>query len=165
VIVSPRATWDETWMRLAHDMALRSLCERRQIGAVVVSVDNAYSVVGYNGPPRGLSIPQRTFSVEPTSCTTWCDRGRQSSSIVPQDYDNCVTIHAETNALIRADYSRIQGGSLYVTSFPCWDCAKNICNSGVIRVFSHLDPSAEAHRKPYVTKNFMERCGLEVTVV
>lgn len=151
---------------MAERMALRSRCERRQIGAVVVSVDNAYSVVGYNGPPRGLVVTRDDRLASTVGCSSWCARSRQEPSVASRpDYDNCVTIHAEANALIRSDYSRIQGGTLYVTSAPCWDCGKLIANSGVVRVFTHMDSIADAHRNPLETMRFMRNCGLEVFVI
>ena len=151
---------------MAEQIARRSLCERRQIGAIIVSTDNAYSVVGYNGPPRGLVIRQDDRLASTVGCSNWCARSRQSSSVVPRaDYDDCVTIHAEANAIIKADHSRIQGGTLYVTSAPCWDCGKLIANCGVQVVFTHMDTVADAHRKPMETIRFMRNCGLEVYVI
>ena len=161
-----QASWLDTWMGMAERMALRSRCERRQIGAVIVSDDNAYSVVGYNGPPRGLVLLQDDRLVSAVGCSNWCARGRESSSVVARpNYDNCVTIHAEANALIRSVYSRIQGGTLYVTSAPCWDCGKLIANSGVARVYTHMNTITDAHRNPMETIRFMRNCGLEVYVV
>jgi dCMP deaminase len=161
-----RSNWVDTWMSLADRIALRSRCERRQIGAVIVSSDNAYSVVGYNGPPRGLVTPGDDRLASTVGCTSWCARSRISSSSASRpDYDNCVTIHAEANALIRSDYSRIQDGAIYVSSAPCWDCGKMIANSGVVTVYTHMDTVTDAHRLPMETIRFMRNCGLEVFVI
>lgn len=49
-------------------------------------------------------------------------------------YDNCIANHAEANALLYADRTAIEGGSLYVTDEPCRGCWKLIANSGLVRV-------------------------------
>jgi dCMP deaminase len=50
------------------------------------------------------------------------------------DYDNCIANHAEVNALLYADRSKVEGGTLYITAEPCTGCRKVIANSGVLRV-------------------------------
>ena len=151
-----RPSWDETWVLVAEIIALRSQCDGRRIGAIIVSSDNAYTVVGYNGPPAG-------WRHDPlTTCRDWCPRlqtGEQTS-----DYDNCVTIHAEANALARADFSRIADGTLYVSSACCWSCGKMIANSGVSRVVMQVDPKLDAHRDPFRTIRFLEQSGVSVTI-
>lgn len=151
-----RQTWDETWMAVADAMALRSRCSLRQIGCVIVSPDNSQLFVGYNGPPAGLVLP------DGSNCQSWCERaqtGRQTSG-----YGNCVTAHAEANALIHADHSRIQNGTLYVTSSCCWECGKLVANSGVSRVVMRTSDVQDAHRNPVQTRKFMRDCGLEIEI-
>lgn len=161
--MSDRASWVDTWMNVADGLSNRSLCDRRQIGAVVVSDDNAYSCVGYNGPPKGYNIPEARYNHQRASCTAWCPRARSDEP--KASYDNCVTIHAEANALIKADHSRIQRGTLYVSSAPCWDCGKMIANSGVHRLYTHYNSITDAHRKPLETIAFMRNCGIGVFIV
>lgn len=143
-------------MTVADIIALRSQCDSRRIGAVIVSADNAYSVVGYNGPPAGWSQPADT------TCRDWCPR-LQTGNQTP-DYDNCVTVHAEANALARADFSRIHGGTLYVSSACCWSCGKQVANSGVSRVVMHVNPQLDAHRDPFRTIRMLEESGVRVTI-
>ena len=158
-----RPSWIDTWMNVAEVVGNRSLCDARKIGAVVVSADNSYSVPGYNGPPRGFDVPWKTLNTERSGCTAWCPRMKNNVRTV--GYSNCVSIHAEANCLIRADYSRIQGGSIFVTSAVCWDCGKLVANSGIANVYMTVDMGTEAHRDPYRTMNFMRNCGLGVYVV
>lgn len=151
-----RPTWDQTWMAVADSIAARSKCDGRSIGAVIVSGDNAYCVVGYNGPPAGL------FVARGSSCTGWCPR--MSGGERRGDYTNCTSVHAEANALIKADRSRIERATLYVTSACCWDCGKLVANSGIKRVIMRLDEVADAHREPHRTIKFMSQCGLDVRI-
>ena len=51
--------------------------------------------------------------------------------------DHCVaTIHAEANAIIQAAKNgvQIEGGAIYVTASPCWNCFKQIANAGIKRI-------------------------------
>lgn len=148
-----RPSWDQTWMAVADAVALRSRCDGRKIGSVVVSADNAYSCVGYNGPPAGWVTPTEG------DCQEWCPR--TLNRVPGTSYDNCYTAHAEANALLRADHSRVQGGTLYVTSACCWECGKLVANSGVSRVVMRVE-DADAHRRPLRTILFIESCGVEV---
>jgi dCMP deaminase len=151
-----RPDWDTTWQSVAYRIGRRSRCDGRQIGAAIVSADNAYIVVGYNGPPASLPIP------DGSTCQDWCPRmltGDRSTS-----YGNCVSVHAETNAIAKADRTRIEGGTLYVTSAICWDCGKVVANSGVARIVCRVDMAADAHREPMKTINFLRDCGIDVEV-
>lgn len=80
------------------------------------------------------------------------------------DYGNCVTVHAEANALMFADRRTYEGGTLYVTSAICWDCGKMVANSGIWRVVMRLDVERDRHRHPFDTINFLRRSQVQVEV-
>jgi dCMP deaminase len=145
-------------MAMADVMAVRSKCVRRQIGAVIVSPDNSQVWVGYNGPPADWEL-QGKLGV---SCEMWCERAKFNQGT--PGYDNCITIHAEANALLKSDRASRQGGTIYVTSFPCWDCGKMIANSGIKRVVTRLDEERDAHRLPHTTIKMLGDSGLEVGI-
>lgn len=118
-----RPTWDEHWMGHADVAAGRAACNRAQVGAVVVH-DNWMVSEGYNGAPAGER-----------ECTDGgCPRGLLSRDECAPDssYDNCVSIHAEVNALLRAG-KNARGGVLYVTRKPCPWCAKVVKAAGIVR--------------------------------
>lgn len=138
----------------------RSRCSLMQVGAVVVDRANRVVATGYNGPPAGL-VNETTHDNE--SCRVFCPRVDAALySKRDEDYGNCVSIHAEANALLFCDRRDREGGTLYVTSVPCWECAKLIANSGVATVVYPEPGDAEAHRNPGRTLHLLLASGLEV---
>ena len=108
-----RKSWDEYFMAIAKEVASRSTCDRKFVGAVIVK-DRTILSTGYNGSIRGMPH---------------CDE-------VGHDMDNghCVaTIHAETNAVLQAAKNGvcIDGATVYTTASPCWPCFKMLANAGI----------------------------------
>lgn len=139
-------------MAVADSLAARSLCCRAQVGAVIVTRDNRAVSPSYNGAARGDTRVNG-------SCSDWCPRAQSGDS--GSDYGTCRAIHAEANALIRADYSEIQGATIYVTGSICIGCAKNIANSGISRVVHRVLPEHE-YRNPADVEQYLKECGVEV---
>ncbi|MBX3212335.1 MAG: dCMP deaminase family protein [Labilithrix sp.] len=111
-----RASWDEYFMNIAREVATRSTCDRKFVGAVVVR-DRSILATGYNGSIRGLSH---------------CDEDGHL-----MEDNHCVrTVHAEANAIVQAARNgvRIEGASIYVTASPCWGCFRLIANAGISRI-------------------------------
>lgn len=150
-----RQDWDTTWMRVADAMAGRSKCTNRRVGAVIVDPNNRPVSVGYNGAPAGFNDRQAE------SCAAYCPRSNNSARGV--DYANCVSVHAEANALIFADRRDYQGGTIYVTNPCCWDCAKLVANSGLARVVVRIG-RVDAHADYDTALDFIRGCGLTVTI-
>lgn len=150
-----RPSWDEVRLQMAQEIAKRSLCVKAKVGAIITGPDGKHIVgEGYNGPPTGWS-----HGTQP--CNVWCKR---TTSLTPApDYSDCTTIHAEANALLKSDYTKRQGGTIFITSHPCWGCAKLIANSGLSRVVVQPD-AAHLHRDPMASYRFLIECGLQVTV-
>lgn len=142
-------------MDVAMAVAKRSRCSRAQIGAVVVSNDQRISASGYNGPAA-------TFSVE-GECINWCPRA-QGTAPLDNLYDACPSIHAEANALLYVDRSRVEKGTIYITDVACLQCAKLVSNSGVSRVVMRVESTA-SHRRPDETIEYLKNCGIEVTIL
>lgn len=116
-----RTPRDEYYLRIAADVAGRSTCLRRQIGAVVVNGDVIVST-GYNGNPRQM----------PHCAEIGCIRDELK---IPsgERMEICTGVHAEMNALIFSG-KESRGGTLYTTLVPCNTCAKMIVNAGIRRV-------------------------------
>jgi dCMP deaminase len=118
---SNRIPWDIYWMNIVNDVAMRSTCLRRQIGALVVKNDVIVST-GYNGAPKGF----------PHCLDVECRRDKLNIAS-GERHEECVGVHAEQNALLQAGRDA-EGATLYVNAFPCKICAKLIINAGITRV-------------------------------
>lgn len=150
-----RPSWDETWLECAHVMSRRSRCSRAKVGAVIVADDQTVVSASYNGPPRN-------FEAE-GPCTNWCPRARGDSEPSPT-YDDCPSAHAEANAIARADFSRMKGATIYVSTSCCKGCAKLLANSGIKRVVFQSEEGRD-YRNPQETIDFLRECGIEVSEV
>jgi dCMP deaminase len=112
-----RVDWHRYFMNIAQQVASRSTCDRKHVGAVIVR-DRTILSTGYNGSIRGMPH---------------CDD-------VGHDLENghCVgTVHAEANALIQAAKNGVQvdGAEIYTTASPCWSCFKLLANVGIRRIY------------------------------
>ena len=115
-MTAKRVDWPVYFMGIARQVAARSTCDRKHVGAVIVR-DRTILSTGYNGSVRGLP-----------HCD---DAGHMMVD------GHCVrTIHAEVNAVVQAakNGTRIDGATIYVTASPCWNCFKTICNVGIKRI-------------------------------
>ena len=119
-----RPSWDEYFMTLANEVATRTTCMRRAVGAVIVK-DRRILATGYNGVPTGMRH----------CAETGCLR-QQLGVPSGQRHEICRGLHAEQNAIIQAAKLgvSIQDATLYCTHQPCVICAKMIVNSGISRV-------------------------------
>lgn len=119
-----RPSWDEYFMTLAHQVATRTTCLRRAVGAVIVK-DKRILATGYNGAPSGVRH----------CAQTGCLR-EQLGIPSGQRHELCRALHAEQNAIIQAARHgvNIDGSSIYITTQPCVLCAKMLINAGVKEV-------------------------------
>jgi dCMP deaminase len=116
---------DYKWMKHCVDGAATfSTCAKRQYMCYLVDQHGFQVGAGYNGVPSGF-----------VHCFDGgCPRLTQGSP-AGSNYGNCLSVHAEANALLHSDYTARRGGvTLYVNGPPCWDCAKLIANASVNRV-------------------------------
>lgn len=108
-----RPSWDAYFMATALLMASRSNCERLNVGCVIVSggsQKNRIVAAGYNGFLPGAPHTSRV-----------------------RDGHEQATVHAEQNAI--SDAARrgvsLEGATIYITHFPCINCAKILAAAGV----------------------------------
>lgn len=149
-----RSTWHETWQGIAQVMAQRSRCTRDQVGAVIVDVHNRVVATSYNGPPAGWP--------EMGPCINFCQRAKVGpTQLTVLSYEDCPSLHAEANSIAVCDRSMRVGGTIYTTSDVCWNCAKLIANSGLVRVVVPFD-QAHGYRDAEQSYELLERCGIEV---
>lgn len=116
-----RPSFDEIYMNLAEQLALRSHCVRMQVGAVLTK-DTRIISLGYNGPPAG------THNCDEEWPGVGCPRDSKGSC--------SLALHAEQNAILYAAKNKVdmQGATLYVTLAPCIACARVIFSVGIKKV-------------------------------
>ncbi len=124
-----RPKFDDIYMELAVNLAKKSHCIKRHVGAVLTKETRIISI-GYNGPPAG---------------THNCDEEWQEKGCPRDSKGGCsLAIHAEQNALLYAvkNKTEVVGATLYVTLSPCLACSRIIYTMGVKKVI-YLNSYAE----------------------
>jgi dCMP deaminase len=122
-------SWKEYFWHIAQQIKNKSKDKRTQIGCVVVGQNNEIVSTGYNSFPRGI------------------DDNRPERQERPEKY--YWFSHAETNAIINAALIGVstKGCTMYMTcGIPCADCARNIINSGIVRIVCSPGDGATGHK-------------------
>jgi len=115
-----RITTDELYMRIVSDIAMRSTCKRRAVGAIAIDENGLVLATGFNGTPVGT----------PHCIDTPCEGSSAPSGTA---LDKCDAVHAEQNLLMQVpDVNKIH--TIYCTAEPCRHCAKMIANTRCKRV-------------------------------
>ena len=111
-------SWDEYFMGVALLSAKRSKDPSTQVGACVVNQDKRIIGIGYNGFPRGCSDEEFPW-------------GKEDTNRLNTKYP--YVVHAEANAILNSS-SSLKGATVYVTLFPCNECAKLLIQSGISKI-------------------------------
>lgn len=138
-------SWDEYFMGIAMLSAERSKDNNTQVGACIVNRENKIVSVGYNGMPTGCSDDEMPW-----------ERSAES----PLDTKYPFVCHAELNAILNCNIGNLSGCTLYVTLFPCNECAKAIIQSGIKRVVYYQNKYADSDAVKASCLLF-SRCGVE----
>ena len=116
-------SWDEYFMGVAHLSGMRSKDPSTQVGACIVSSDNKILSMGYNGFPCGCSDEE----------FPWDREGEELDTKYPY------VTHSELNAILNYRGGSLEGTKLYVSLFPCNECAKAIIQAGIRTVVYDSD--------------------------
>ena len=121
VMAMKRPAFDDIYMELAVNLATRSHCIKKHVGAVLTK-DTRIISIGYNGPPSG------THNCDEEWPETGCPRDSKGGC--------SLAIHAEQNDILYAvrNNSSVDGATLYVTLSPCLACARIIYSIGIAKV-------------------------------
>ena len=109
-------SWDEYFMGVAMLSGMRSKDPNTQVGACIVSEAHKILSMGYNGFPLGCSDDE----------FPWAREGEDNKYFNPT--------HSELNAILNYRGGSLEGATIYVTLFPCNECAKAIIQSGIREV-------------------------------
>lgn len=136
--------WNEYFMSIAILSSFRSKDTSTKVGAAIVSTEHKVLSLGYNGMPTGIDENQVSWK-------------REAEDQLDTKYP--YVCHAELNAILNAEKS-LKGSILYVTLFPCNECAKAVIQSGIKKVI-YLDD--KYHDKTYsiASRRLFEMAGVE----
>lgn len=143
-------SWDDYFMAIAFLSAERSKDPNRQVGACLVSQDGIILGIGYNGFPRGCSDDK----------LPWAKKSRTGD---PLETKYPYVCHAEVNAILNTNHASAAGQRLYVTMFPCNECAKIIIQSGVSEVIYFVEKRLENSDIAYIASHkLLSLAGVKV---
>jgi len=119
-------SWDEYFMGIAQLAGMRSKDPNTQVGACIVSENNKILSMGYNGFPIGCSDDE----------FPWDREGEFMDTKYPY------VTHGEMNAILNFRGGSLEGTKLYVSLFPCNECAKAIIQAGIKKIVYDSDKYA-----------------------
>lgn len=135
-------SWDEYFMGIALLSAERSKDPNTQVGACIVK-DNKILGVGYNGFPKGCSDDE----------LPWKRDGEYVDTKYPY------VVHAELNAILNSNFD-LTGSTVYVSLYPCVECAKAIIQAGIKRVV-YLSNKYENDNLFVASKKLLDLSGVK----
>lgn len=136
-------TWDEYFMSVAKLAGLRSKDPNSQVGSCIVSTDNKILSMGYNGFPKGCSDDEYPWE-------------REGEAL---DTKYVYVTHSELNAILNYRGGNLEGAKLYVSLFPCNECAKAIIQSGITEVI-YGDDKYDKTPSVIASKRMMDSAGV-----
>ena len=136
-------TWDEYFMGIALISAERSKDPNSQVGACIVDKDNKIVSLGYNGAPIGYDDDKDM---------TW----EREGDFLDTKY--AYVCHSELNAILNSKMP-VKDCKIYVTLFPCNECAKAIIQSGIKEVI-YLNDKYEGTKENIASKKMLDACGV-----
>ena len=137
-------SWDEYFMGVASLAGLRSKDPNTRVGACIVSKDHKILSMGYNGFPCGCS--DEDFP--------WAREGEELDTKYPY------VTHGELNAILNYRGGSLEGTRLYVSLFPCNECAKAIIQAGIKTVIYDSD-KYEGTKSNIAAKRMFTAAGVE----
>jgi len=133
--------WQLYYAEIANITANLSTANKLKVGCVITK-DNRILSIGYNGTPSG-----------------WSNECEENGKTKPE------VLHAEANALMKLCRSTesSDGAALYVTHYPCIDCAKLIYQAGIKEVYYINDYEAsKGSGKEFLFKAGVNVCQLKL---
>lgn len=138
--------WHTYFLDMARMAATRSKDPNTQVGAVIVSPDKSIVETGYNGFAPGIAETEERWQR-------------------PLKYD--FVIHAEQNAIGRAARHGkvVNGSTIYVTHYPCRECAKMIIASGIKAVYAEKFANMTKQEDIHFVESLFKEAGVESYII
>ena len=140
-------TKDLVAMEIACISSKESRDPSTQVGACILSKDNRVISTGFNHNPNNWDVSEFPWR-------------NDISTIGEENTKYPYIIHAELDAISKCNNpNEIKDGTIYVTLFPCVQCAKAISSFGIKKVvYAEYRESKEAT----CSKRLLEKSGIEV---
>lgn len=112
------------YLGIAKAVSKRSSCLKMHYGCIIVKNDEIIAT-GYNGSPRG----------EVNCCDCFEECPRKDKPHNSGDYSDCMSVHAEQNAMLSAARKDMIGATMYLVAeedicplggIECWGRVKNV---------------------------------------
>lgn len=144
--------WTEYFQRLARLTAKRSKDPSCKVGCVIVNPQKKIVATGYNG----MVSCDNNDEVFP-----WAP---QSEGVPKIETKYPFVVHAEANALMNAT-TPLRNCRMFVTRFPCCECAKLICQSGIKIVYfeGDIDRDPDSKYCQAASIKMFKACGIRFT--
>ena len=136
-------SWDEYFMGVALLSAKRSKDPSTQVGACVVNEDKRIIGIGYNGFPTGCKDEDFPW-------------GKTDENRLNTKYP--YVVHAEPNAILNCT-SSMKNATLYVTLFPCNECAKLIIQSGIKHIV-YMSDKYRSTESDIASRKMLDAAGI-----
>jgi dCMP deaminase len=138
-------SWDEFFMKVAVAAQMRSKDPNTQVGACIADVHNRILSVGYNGTPIGYDDNDFPWATTDDPLTD----------------KHSYVVHAEANAVLnyRGSLKDLQGATVYVTLFPCHECAKFLVQVGIGQVV-YLENKYADTDDHKIACGIFDKCGI-----
>lgn len=137
-------TWDEYFMGIAILSSKRSKDPNTKVGACIVNDAHRIISVGYNGMPNGCD----------DSLFPW---DKREGNLEETKY--AYVCHSELNAILNSQ-TNVRDCTLYVTLFPCNECAKVIIQSGIKKII-YLDDKYSGTPGDIASKKMLDTAGIK----
>lgn len=135
--------WDTYFMGVALLSSKRSKDPNTQVGACIVNPNKRIVGIGYNGFPFGCD----------DNFFPWENKGNFLDTKYPY------VVHAEPNAILNSN-SKTQGCTIYVTLFPCNECAKLIIQSGIVEIV-YMEDKYNGTDANIASKRMLDASGIK----
>ena len=136
-------SWDEYFMGVALLASKRSKDPNTQVGACVANSNNIILSTGYNGFPIGCSDDEYPWNRE------------------GDDTKYPYVVHAELNTILNANGKNLRGSRIYVSLFPCNECAKAIIQAGIKEVV-YLSDKYSSSPATIASKRMLSSAGVKI---
>ena len=139
-------SWDEFFIGIAKLAAGRSKDPSTQVGACIVNQDKKIVGIGYNGFPTGINDDEFPWN--------------RDGDVVDSKY--AYVTHSELNAILNYRGGSLEGTKLYVTLFPCNECAKAIIQAGITELV-YADDKYNGTPTNVASRRMLKAAGIKMT--